>query len=177
MAKTIEKQFTEIITNEIEKVLGIVFERRFLSEIGKDVAKQIRTRTRLGKGVGNNGRQEKLAPLKKTTKSLRRRYRSRLSNLTTPARSNLTATGAMLDSISSKLNGKTIKIFIKNTVRRTLSGAISEKTNSEIATFLEKGRPSGSKGGQMSPRPFFKLTKSEENEIRRKIRDKVRKAL
>lgn len=71
---------------------------------GKQAAGMVKLRTRLGSGVGSEGEEKgALAPLKHSTIKQRQALQSknRLSNLTTPGKSNLTRTGQLLDSVEA----------------------------------------------------------------------------
>lgn len=112
-----------------------------LSEkLGTLAIEMIKTRTRLGSGVPELGKaQQKLAPLADTTKVKRKREKAagRLSSKTTPAKSNLTQTGELLDNIKFITSGKTLEIYIAG------------DRNRKVATYVADARP------------FFTLSKSE----------------
>jgi hypothetical protein len=74
--------------------------KKEMREIGDIIADLVRTRTRLGFGVNAVGTPKvPLKPLAESTKKARRRNRN-LSPLTSPSKSNLTQTGALLESLS-----------------------------------------------------------------------------
>jgi hypothetical protein len=121
------------------------------------IPEQIRKRTRLGKGVDDKGGNIKLNPL--TELYVERRKKLPLSGQTTPKKSNLTATGQMLESIKGTRQGlKFIFSFIGN--RK------DGKTNNEVASYAPK-----------LGRPFFNLSNTEKNGISRGIRKLINDAL
>lgn len=157
------------IEEKIEKAVDLSID----TTLAKETATQIKIRTRLGFGIDTNGNQIKLAPLSDSYKAQRRgeiafwtdkfgRVRSyipdekpRLHGHTTPAKSNLTNTGEMLDSIDGYASDG--KMFIKLNGRRE-----DGYTNEEIASFVEE-----------QDRVFMGLTNSEKNALARKIKNRV----
>lgn len=104
----------------------------FLEALGKLAADQVRTRTRLGYGVENAEQpQQKLKPLAQSTREKRQRLKQngRLSDQTSPAKSNLTESGKLLDSISFKVSGTTVEVFING------------KRNQAVTKYVSDARP------------------------------------
>ena len=141
---------TNIIKNEPER----------FSFIKDDVVNSIRTRTKLGKGVeGNNRPLKKLEKLTEKYRDLRRKNKSGLSSDTTPAKSNATATGQMLDSLEGKQSRTKFEFFFKGSRKPDFTGRPSSITNSTLAKYYGEKRP------------FFYLSKPEKNNLIRKIRE------
>lgn len=145
----------------------------FLREIGDKTTTIIYKRTKNSKGA-DGGRETKLAPLSKryierrqgiarfTTRDGRfvefRVKPPRLGKFGSPAKSNLTMTGQMLDSMDYKITKNGVTIFIPASRRKD-----SELTNAELAKFVtEQGRR------------FFELTTDEVITIQRMITNKLR---
>lgn len=133
------------IKDAVEDGIGIPAMRK----IAKDAAEEIKLRTRLGYGVTRGGApKQPLKPLASSTIENRKRAKiaGRLSQLTTPTRSNLTETGQMLDSLvgDSPAAGKAI-VRLKGTREGGLS-------NEKLAGFHQSGT------GNMPARPFLALT-------------------
>lgn len=107
-------------------------------EVIQVVIDVIKIRTRL-EGKGWKG--VALKDLADSTVSQRSRYKKRLSKDTTPATSNLTATGQLLDALTGKSLGGKVTIFIKNNKRRKeLSGTRPTLTNEQVREYVEKER-------------------------------------
>ena len=129
----------------------------------KWIPEQITRRTRTGKGVSEDGgKTTKLKAIKLSTQEnrLRLKRKGNLSSVTTPRRSNATATGQMLDSIKGKRSGSKF-IF-------EFSGSRKEgESNQKVAEYYGKDRP------------FFFLAKFEikllMDEITKRIDDRIKK--
>ena len=146
------------VSEKIKKELTKAIDRKLYDQIGKEASQLIRTRTRLGKGVSEVGSFEKLKKLEGSTKKTRRKFKENLSELTTPNRSNLTATGQMLDAITHKPTQKNVTITISGSRDRELTINYSTKSNKRVADNVQK-----------NGRVFFKLANVEITEIRRTI--------
>jgi hypothetical protein len=105
-----------------------------MAEVAELIPAQIRKRTQLGKDLKGG----KIKPIEDSTKDYRKRYSKNLDSNTTPNRSNLTATGQMLNSIESKAKGLVYEITLKSKRTKDLSGSTSKVTNAEIKDFQEK---------------------------------------
>ena len=178
-----------LLRTRVQAAINRSITRPFLTEAGKRSVKLIRTRTRLG-GAIPSGRLKKLSKsyvlqrkgnalfftkngkvlaIKKTKKNtgLFNNYKPNLFALTTAGRSNLTATGSMLNSMRSKVvTTKSINIYLKNSPRKTLFGEADSTTNSKIANYVAEGG-----------RKFLGLRKSEKNNMQRFFRERVLNAL
>lgn len=89
----------------LKRSLSEIRTPEYMQKLGEFVAEKIRIRTRLGFGVENEDAEKKrMEGLKDSTISARERLRARgeLHPQTTAKRSNLTATGQLLDSIKPK---------------------------------------------------------------------------
>ncbi len=111
-------------------------------------------------------------------KKRKKRAPKRLSNLssnTSPGKSNLTATGQMLDSITSTARKAKIIIEIPDNKRSPgLLGESTDLTNADLARIHKKGakvkHPSGT-SINIPERNFFELTNAEKNKIKRRVRE------
>lgn len=133
--------------------------KKFLKGLADKGAVLIRVRTRLGYSVEKfNGPRTKLEKLALSTKKIRKKFKS-LASTTTKTKSNLTFTGKMLDSIKAKTSGRKAIIFISN------------KNRAEVAEYHEEGTD------KMPARPFMHLGRIEVKELRRDVRERIRKIL
>lgn len=142
------------LTKKVNEIVNRVLDKNLLNEIGSFAAGRIQNRTRLGKGVSEQGgKLEKLKPLSDGYKKQRRKNKSKLSPDAKPAKSNLTFSGQMLESIDYKIEEPdTIVIRFDN-----------NKARRKAIEVTDKGRP------------FFNLADSEINAIKKLIRDKIKK--
>lgn len=169
----IAKQIVELVNGQVKKAVGFGVRRPFLQRQANNLAAQVRKRTRLGRGVERTGpgRVIRLARLADSTKEQRQRYSFNLSPLTTPRRSNLTATGQMLDSLYGDVAGNTLLVRVRDQIKRKLSGGPSKVRISDVIDFTEDGstnRPA---------RPFFRAAEFEREEISRNIRKEIFRGL
>lgn len=154
-----------------------------MKKIGDQAATIIRRRTLLGFGVPDNGQpRERLKPLSESYKQQRRgnlafftdklgrvrpirnpKRKPRLSNKTSPAKSNLTFTGEYLDSFMSFVKGLG-KVEVRPTGTRP-----DGLTNTEVAEFVS------------DERPHFNLSNNEikqlENQLSRDLESIIKKKL
>lgn len=156
--------------NEVEKYGKQVKKslRSVMPKLQKEVPEQIRTRTRLGNRVDHNfndrlgGKTGKFDKLSNKYKRTRRKLKNNLDPKTTPAKSNLTATGQLLDSIKARRRGRTgLLIYLEKQRRVDLRGNPATIDNVTLAEYVEEKRP------------FFALSDGELNKFRRMIRDKI----
>lgn len=97
------------LSKKLNQIIDEVQTKEFYEELGSTAVERIKTRTRLGKGVSKRGGQaETLKPLAPTYIEDRQylKQKGKLSSKTTPSRSNLTKTGAMLDATTHKATNK-----------------------------------------------------------------------
>lgn len=164
------------IADAVSKVIS----RQKMDILAKRAAKQIRKRTRLGKGVDRSGgTQKNLKPLADSYKAQRRGEvtfitrklpsgasivvpirrnirRPRLDSTTSPARSNLTFSGKMLRAIIGRGLGAGKALVTMNP--RRIGDRLS---NVQIAKLVSQQRP------------FFHLTRGELNGINRRLRREI----
>lgn len=140
---------------ELEKVAERSFRTdRVMRQIAEETIKLIQKRTRKGTGVPKaGGAKRRLKPLTPEYKKYRRKLKKqgRLSPKTTPAKSNLTLTGEMIDSMDYRLSRGQIIIF---------SG------KDDLVKYNEEGG-----------RVFLNLSNSEFNIVAQSIFDAFTKAL
>lgn len=156
-------------TANLRRAVGNAAKQSALAPLGEEAVRLIVKRTRLGFGVGGDG--EERVNLKALSSSwIRQRKRldeemSILSQFTTTARSNLTFTGQMLDSMQviRVAQGK-IVIGPKGYRTDPLSKGIS---NEQVANYVAK-----------AGRPFNNLSRLEQAQLvrfyRRKFGDLLR---
>lgn len=114
-----------------------------LKKIALDLADQVKKRTRSGKGSTETGNETNLKPL--APSYVKARSKMKLSPDTSPATSNLTQTGDMLNDITANVT------------------ASNDKINITIGFNSAKERK---KAGYVSEdRPFMSLTKAEEQQL------------
>lgn len=156
---SIEQQFQKILTVELNKFVDKGLNDKLLKKVGNEAKNQIVKRTRLGKGVKTpGGAAIKLLPLKDSTIDYRDNYDNNLSPYTRPPRSNLTATGQLLDSIAyriiKKTKSKIIQLFFKENRRFELDGKPARIKHNKLSQYVQKDRP------------FFYLANFELNKIK-----------
>jgi hypothetical protein len=146
---------------QMESVLKEIQKPQTMKEIGEFARDRIVKRTRLGKGVSDRGAEaQPLDPLKEDYRARRKRLKKdgRLSPKTTPSKSNLTATGQMLDSVTVKASDG--KALIQVTGTRKEGGS-----NKDVAGYVSEKRP------------FLNISKAELNGLNRFIRETFEKVL
>ncbi len=133
MAIETPEQTLARISQTINDSVKRAFSPKFTNKLGKKASLQIIKRVRLGYGVADTGNQKRLKKLADSYKKVRKgklkfytgtrkdgsrfigtykpKGAPRLSNQTTPGRSNLTATGKMLQSIRGY--GRKQKIIVE----------------------------------------------------------------
>lgn len=129
------------------------FPSTYTTGVANDLSDQIRKRTRLGYGVSSDSTQQGLAPL--TQGYINQRRRSELFGQTTPAKSNLTRTGELLNAIAATGSPGVITVFIND------SRSTGNIGNNKLREYVEEKRP------------FFALTKSERNNLIRTLKSQL----
>lgn len=153
------------MTTNYKKRLGDAMRKAvtngLMEELGNQAIALIRKRTRLGYGSKNNQR-VKLDPLAATTVARRTLFKRRgiLSSETSPKRSNLTATGQLLDSL------KIIKITSRVATIGADGSRIEGGSNDKVAKHVTD-----------NGRPFLELTTSESNQLAKIAEAALDKAL
>lgn len=109
--KDLAERMPKLLKDAIDKVTG----KQKLDDLGEQLAKDIKKRTRVGTGVDKpGGNSKKFKKLSDSTKKSRG-YSKRsgfLSSDTTPAKSNLTHSGTMVDSIHSTAKDSQVTIDV-----------------------------------------------------------------
>jgi hypothetical protein len=157
------------IDESLKKKVLQSFDDRDKYSLGDFIERLIRVRTRLGYGVDQNeGQKTKLKPLKDSTVKTRVNSKKRgdLSNETSPKRSNLTASGELLESIVYKLTKLGIKLYIPKTKHKG-----TDATNEEIASYMQNGTNTAPK------RPFFNVSAAEIKQIKRFVQNIIKSKL
>lgn len=137
------------------KALDEVSDKDAMDDIGGELVEDIKKRTRLGQGVDKSlGRQSKFKPLAASTKKSRgyKSKRGELKGRTTPAKSNLTETGDMLNSLDHKAS--------KGNVTVDVSSKEADK-----AEYVSEDRP------------FMNISKAQDRKIKKKIEEDLAKQL
>lgn len=154
-------------TDALEEVLKEATNARNMEAFGQKAADIIYKRTKSGKGVTSNtgpASLTKLKPLSQQYIDLRKKNPPK-GEFGSPARSNLTNTGQMLDSIQVKAESGKATVSIADTVRS------DGKTNSEVAGHVaDNGRPFMNLANEEAKI----LTKDFENLVRELARQNVK---
>lgn len=131
--------------------------------LAETIPEVIRIRTQQ-EGDGVNGQ---LKALESSTKKYRKRYKANLSSDTDPDRSNLTATGQLLNSIKGKNIGSKVVIEPGKSKRKgELSGGKSRLTNKEVNKYVDE-----------NGREFLRLNKQETEEATNLAKDIIAEEL
>lgn len=141
------------LKKKVDSALREVLSKDTFNEIGKLTSDQIKTRTRLGKGVPESeGAFQTLKPLADATINIRtdKKKKGKLSSLTTPKRSNLTETGELLDSLKYQSTNTEVRIYIEGPQNQ-------KKANDQVA----------------QGRKFMNLSKTEVREIIKYLQKKI----
>jgi len=155
------KQINDL-TRSLEKQIGNLVTRKDMRAVGELSVALIVNRTRSGRGVKSpGGNVSGLKSLSEQYILFRQRNRIRLSNTTSPSKSNLTFSGQMLESISvlkvSKVKfNQIVKIGIKPNNRD------DGKTNTQVINWVS------------NMRPFFFLSKGEATKIRKELSKRIK---
>lgn len=140
------KKIIKVINQSIDSSIS----KQNMDSYSKNAARDVKARTRSGKGVNNLGGNElQLKPLKLTTIEVRKGLQKagNLNFNTTPTKSNVTRSGQLTDGILGISPGKAKgKIFLRDNRARH----IDNKSNHDVATELEMGG-----------RKFFNLSRNE----------------
>lgn len=161
----IDKQVKAVLKSKLEKAISSQIDLQYANTLKDRIVK----RTRLGTGVDERGNSTRLKPLTSGYKKTRKNSIN-LSSGTTPAKSNLTATGQLLSSLT------TVKVRIKDGIKfiitvgdrrgRDLNGKSSKIGNKQLVDYQER-----------QGRKFLGFTRPQLNEISREIRQIIIKFL
>jgi len=156
-----------------KRVSGVIDKRLSgprMEIFGEAALKQIVKRSRRGFGILASGkRQKRFKALKKSTRDNRKRYAGNLHGTTSVGKSNITATGQMLEALEVTGGRGRFTIGFESGKRKTeLHGkrAKNPLTNEEVAFHLEN-----------QGRKFLGLTKNEKNSIIKKMKKDLLKQL
>jgi hypothetical protein len=128
-----------------------IIQQKVALKIAQGLVEYIKIRTQQ-EGEGTDGTLDRLSEkyIKHRTK-----YESRLSPDTDPGRSNLTATGQMLNALRGRAGGGKVTIDIKPTTRRKeLGGKKSGLNNNQVRQYVED-----------AGREFLKLSPDEKKDV------------
>lgn len=153
----------------MKKISEAVFTEKMVKNAGNRAVKIIRERTRGGEGLNRkDGRQLKpLAPLTDTT--IRLRSEKNLSSETSPSTSNLTESGRMLNSLTSKVEGTTAVVTFK-------SDAMAQRAEYQTRTD-KKGFGGQVLKNKRKARHFMGLSKNEEKDLTEFVNQEIEKEL
>lgn len=151
-------------TSNADKILGAlkkkvqvrikIAQQKVARELAPVIVDVVKLRTR-EEGIGTYGALKKLED---STIEIRERYSSNLHPDTSPSKSNLTATGQLLDALRGTASQGKVTVDIKPTSRKAeLSGKKSKKTltNNDVREYVED-----------NGREFLKLSDAENKEVR-----------
>jgi hypothetical protein len=172
MSKITDENVDAVI-KKVRELVDKVLTPKLMEEIAIDVKSRIVKRSKGGKGVGFGGGLESFDELPPLYVEYRKKWEDNLAEFAAPERSNISATGSMLNSIRHQVSGFVVKLFFEDTPRKTLTGKPEKTTNKEVAKALEEKYLDGKKGG----RRFFHLSKIDEKAISTLIRNEIRKVI
>ena len=137
----VERDISDFVKS-VEKTIDESLSRKQLTELGNAAITIIVKRTKKGFGVRKTGQiggaRKRLKRLAKSTIERRKRF-SGLASDTSPARSNLTFTGQLLDSLKVKKISARKKSFVISPEGKRKGSSLA---NFEVAEFVdENGRP------------------------------------
>ena len=145
--------------NKFKSNLGKYLNASESKQVGYLIIKFIKQRSRSGKDI--NG--QKFDGLSGPYKDYRQRYKKNLHETTTPKKSNITATGQMLDSMKSE--GKAGQIVVNGPSGRRakeLDGKSRGGNNKDVARYVtEQGRE------------FFGLTTEEKSRLIKEVKKTI----
>ncbi|MEM5807979.1 MAG: hypothetical protein QW818_02500 [Candidatus Aenigmatarchaeota archaeon] len=157
------------IKKQAREIIEAVLTPQTSISLGNVLVPRMKTRITLGYGVDAQGKQTIFKPLSKNYIELRKKFSSNLSKRTRPKKSNVTATGQMIDAMRAVPASGKIVIEISGRRSRELTGAVPSgdlANNATIARFVEKGG-----------RPFFAATNAEKQFLIREIKFMILKKL
>jgi len=148
------KDLTDKFNGNIQEVVDDVASPQAMEKLGEAASELIRKRTRLGYGVAEeNGSKGKLKPLSEPYKKTRKRNKP--TGPSTPAKSNLTYTGQMLDDLGP----------VQSSQGHVEIGFKTDKSTKKAEWVTEGGRP------------FNNLSKSEIKQLEQALSDEIGKSL
>ena len=165
--KNIQKRFVK----ELKNIKKVFEERAAFNALAKETAEELVNRTRGDKeGADEKGRKTSLGTLTPVTQRIRKKAKNIDTSKTgvNQRKSNLTATGQMLDAIYGFYKSKTIRIQFRRGKRSF--EALTDKpkkrqTNLQVARRVQEDQG----------RKFFNLSTSELRTVARELRKIVRR--
>jgi hypothetical protein len=153
------------------KSLDYAITKKAMKTYGETAIEQIVKRVRRGYGLEQNGAPlSRLAPLAKATKAYRKRYKHLLSEHTSVGKSNLTFSGAMLDSMMV-LSLAIGRVTIGPSKRLKHKG--TKLTHWQLAKIHQEVGV----GAHRVKRPFLFVGVNEEKIIQRLFRNTLRQGI
>lgn len=147
------KDFPEKLKALMDAVKDKLTSKDSMQELGDEAAQLIKKRTRLGYGLDKQGGvKQKLKPLSESYK--RERKATGVASSTSPSKSNLTNTGAMLDNIGATASKGKVTI------------GFDDKFQEQKAEWVAEGG-----------RPFNNLSEAELKQLRDKLEVKIKAEL
>lgn len=158
---TVEETFGKLKRRLAIKIR--IAQREAAKELALLIKELVIVRTQ-GEGKGTNGT---LDSLSESYIDTRERNRKRLSSKTSPSKSNLTATGQMLNALQATSTANKATVSVKKTKRRAeLTGGKSGLTNDEVRKYVED-----------NGREFLKLSPEEKDQLIKVATDIVKEHL
>jgi phage gpG-like protein len=151
---------------KLEKSLATLISQQTLSPIAIELKNIIQRRTRLGSGVEESGQPKvPLAPLAPSTRRSRKYKKGlgKLSELTSPNKSNLTETSQMLGSLRGYAR--------KNATAGTIDIQPTGDRNRKLAAIHTLGGP------KLPKRPFLNLSAQDIKQLTAVLQDKFSEIL
>jgi len=105
------KKISDVLKLKLDNAVKSLLTPKFMGELADNIKTDIIKRTKLGYGVEKSeGPQSKLKPLSPEYKKARKELQ--LGEFASPAKSNLTLTGDMLNDLKSKVTETKVTIFL-----------------------------------------------------------------
>ena len=164
----IKKQIAKVLGEKLDKAFTKIFDQAYSEKLKGRITK----RTQLGIGLDRpkSDKGIRLPPLSSSYKSQRKKKDFKLSSTTTASKSNLTATGQLLKSLSLvKLKVSTgIKwvIVVGDRRGRDARGKPSKIGNKQLVKYLED-----------QGRIFLGFSRAQINEVQRELKEGLKKFL
>ena len=180
MATVVQINIKKPLTDLVKKCTTEAITPARLNPIAQQLRAKVITRTRLGRGVNpSTKKQQRLKKLSQSYKDFRAGKiafftKNRkvipyvpdspppLDPTTSVAKSNLTATGQMLRAVRASARARFIRLTLKDSRGKDLSGKQSKIGNQELKDIVEA-----------AGRTWFDITKDEANFIARLVRQNV----
>jgi hypothetical protein len=126
-----------------------------LQQVARDLVDPIIDLIKIRTQIEGEGTKGSLSPLSSSYIKQRERYADNLSSETSPKKSNLTATGQLIDALTGKAGGGKVVVTINKKRRKPdVSGSRSGLTNDQVRKYAEE-----------NGREFLKLSEAEKKEV------------